>query len=283
MVMEKASRKTPIETAYVSYREMRRRKWAGNLSSAEYQRYFAVRSLRNYTRFWRMHGKETFMEMVNSSLASAKAWVIRWEAFEDWFRLLRPTEEAFSLHNGGVDVNGRGEEVLSNGGRVSWAWRDRYNSDVRAFDSTLSRIMESVDVIREQIELVNDDDVYGSVLEEIIGAGTALGLAPMDEYNSRDDGAVWFIDTETGLHYFALLGRFHPRYSPFSIIGECQPIQRPYWKGHNWTNLFLTGISSGVAAYPEVMRAISDYGLLGHFRYMLSNASTSSPEKIPGL
>ena len=55
----------------------------------------------------------------------------------------------------------------------------------------------------------DDDDVMETIVDSIVAAAQRVGLDPFEPWEDADDGAVWFINPDTGERHYFLLGQHH--------------------------------------------------------------------------
>ena len=161
---------TPISEAKSRYRSLRRRR--RRLSAQDRIWYYQLRYLQNHTANWRARGKAALVGMAEESLAETKRTLANWTEFHDW-------------------ISAQADTIKGKANRASYALI------CAKVDASVARVQEVVD------DYADDDSVIETITDSIIAAALPLGLEPHEAWEDADDGAVWFVNPETGhKHYF---------------------------------------------------------------------------------
>lgn len=193
---------TPLQRApkwFSSLRQRRRR-----LSGQDRFRYYFSRLYRNYVKKWESGGKERFIEDRQKSIDEHADYISTWNQFIVWMENnVRPNEERFQ------QVRGSGVDATSTRGVGTVKNREVYEGDLRAYEFFLGKISGRVEEVRDELDMaILDGDWLGNLVDEIHAAGYDLGLEPHPQWTDADDGAVWFINSETQNTYFVALTTF---------------------------------------------------------------------------
>lgn len=167
--------KTPISDARNRYRSLRRRR--RRLSHQERVWYYQLRWLQNHTANWRKSRKSQLVSMAAESLEKTTKTLADWQEFHDWFT----------------------------------AQESQVSSNNRNFFQVLcDKIDNEVGLVREVVDdYADDESILETIVDSVIAAGYNVGLEPYEPWEEADDGAVWFVNPETGFKHYFLLGRHH--------------------------------------------------------------------------
>ena len=167
---------TPITTAASRYNSLRRRR--RRLSPQDRVWYYSLRYLKNHTKLWRASRRDQLAEMAAESLDATKRTLAEWDEFHVW---LTAQEAA----------------IKSDANRAS-------------FQLICSKVEEAVARVQEVIDdYADDDSALETIVDSVIAAAMPLGLEPYEPWEDADDGAIWFVNPDTGLKHYFLLGQHH--------------------------------------------------------------------------
>ena len=179
---------TPISEADARYKKLRRKRRRLNLNDRVW--YNTLRYARNHTKQWRSARKGMLLDMAGESLDAMKKVLADWAEFHDW--------------------------LVAQGESVSQA-------NKRSFDLLCNKVNDSVVRVQEVVDdYADDESPLETIVESIVAAALPLGLEPYAPWEEADDGAVWFVNPDTGHKHYFLLGQHHEGW-PFEIMSR--PIQ----------------------------------------------------------
>ena len=167
--------KTPISEARSRYRALRRKR--RSLTPQDRAWYYQLRYLQNHTANWRRTRKAQLVEMATESLEAATRTLSEWNEFHAW-------------------INAQADQVSE--------------TNRPALQLICNRISDDTERLREVVDdYQDDDDVLETIVDSIVAAAQRVGLDPFEPWEDADDGAVWFINPDTGERHYFLLGQHH--------------------------------------------------------------------------
>lgn len=280
--------RTPVENADRIYKEVRR-KWR-RMGFEGRQKYFFGRTYRGYTKTWRSQRRDHMLARIVASIQETRDHLAMLKVHATWFAQARPTEETFKVRHNIENVDSTGSKDLANGGKVSWRWRDQFNSDVRIFDRAYSCLASSIEDVETQLEYVDDSaedtenpDPYYGLFDEIADILEPFGLELHEEYNERDDGCIWFRDVDTGqAHFYALINVHHgiwrsPQYNVMDgYMGTTDYGDR--WKQVPLADLSRTILYKTGGKFPDHLRSMRAYSdAIASIRWYFKNLEKTVP------
>ena len=262
------SEKTPMELANSEYKKLRRK--FRRLSREERIKYFVYRQNRYYTRDWHKKHKEALMERVERSMTETKQWVQNHERLLDWFESAMPTEETYMLKTGTTSVHQSG-----------------FASDKSTFSMFLDRMRGEVEVVKEQLELMDEEGSSIDMVRDELIAGIAVntGLDPHDDWNDRDDGCVWFTNSETGENYYYQMTYLAPSFGgKYEVVHSVSMSDRDWDRYSSYSviplnrSVVFSGGVGGVNRLGDITRVLRDYfgawnGVKWYVRNMVENGN----------
>ena len=271
---------TPLEKAPAWYRELRR-KWR-RLGAEERQRYFFARIHRDYVKRWNSRDRENLIERRQQSVEETRTYVARWTEFLDWMeQYVKPSEERFAQVRGrSVD----GTTTSDQGGNsASVKNRSVYDGDVRAYAFFTGRMRSRLDDVSDELDLAEDmsdgQTLLDNLIDEVHAAGMELGLDPHPQWVDGHDGAVWFVDQETGNTYFVLLSLF-VEFCDVVYSLEARRSPDPRWVNHGLVDLTRTALDiTKPAPRIDLSRYFRDY--FGYFNSSLRPYLRAADQEPP--
>ena len=173
--------------------------------------------LRKHTKHWRNQRKADLIEMAESSLASTKETLGDWHDFHEWFVA-------------------QGSQVKSKANKAS------FEILCRKVDDAVARVQDVVD------DYADDETVLETIVDSVVGAAMVLGLEPHDTWEGADDGAVWFVNPDTGFRHYFLLGEHHDGWK-FEIMSRPIPTQAVERGDDRWKQLPALNLSGQVLVW----------------------------------
>lgn len=233
------SAKTPLELADANWERMVPR-WnafrQGNrdaLTNEQVARYQTLKLHRKAPGRWRAGAPRAKLNAaLQISLLALQERVEAWEAFLDRYDEYGPTEAKFSELNGGVDVDSYEERDLPGGGTARVSRREVYENDLRIYNSFRNEIASEVREAKERLREFEvgeqTTDLVDNLVDEVLAAGQSIGLTAHDDWNDRDDGAVWFTDGDGKYYFFSLYYFAEHRFGQDaqSVVNELQVVDR---------------------------------------------------------
>ena len=191
---------TPISEAASRYKALRRRR--RRLSPQDRVWYYQLRYLQNHTRQWRDQRKDALEEMAGESLATTKRTLEDWKEFHTW-------------------LVAQGESLSTKASRAA------FRPICTKVDLAVARVQEVID------DYADDETRLETIVESIVAAALPLGLEPYDPWEEADDGAVWFVNPDTGHKHYFLVGQHHEGWQ-FEVMSRPIPSHRVEQGDDRW-------------------------------------------------
>ena len=207
---------TPLTEARTRYRALHRRR--RRLTPQERVWYYSLRYLQHHTEVWRRTRKALLVEMADTSLAKLADKVQEWKVFHDWLVA---------------------QEAQVSGG-----------PNRATFQLICGHVDDDVERVTEVLEDFNDEgeNVLVTIIEAVTAAGVRLGLEPYDPWEDADDGAVWFLNPDTGNKHYFLLGQHHDGWK-YDVMSRPIPTQKVERGWDRWEQFPGLDLSSQVLTW----------------------------------
>ena len=166
------------------------------------EKIFLLRQNRNTTSYWRRTLKGKLEGRIENSVRAVSEWVDKHEKFLEWFDENKPDGQ-------------------------------------KRHDKFYNEIKETVDAVKDQLAVFTNLDDESTVIDSLVTEIIAIvvsetGLVPNEALNSRDDGAVWFTNPDTGENHF-----FNLRMLPNQTYNVNQPFGLSYYAARDGVERLL--------------------------------------------
>ena len=144
-----------------------------------------------------------------------------------------------------------------------------------------------VEFVRERIEDYEDEDYFNLIYDEVTEVAESLGLERYEPFAPGEDGAVWFVDPDTGQKYFAGMKGLYSVNSTYSILSEFREDTLNYpngkWKNYPHINLLRTVMKPTYAkTFPNITYLIGKSGFLREVGKYFKQAHDENPAPWTG-
>ena len=178
--------KTPISDAKRRYRALRRNR--RRLSGNDRVWYYTLRYLQNHTANWQARGKDALIAMASDSLEATSQTLAEWQEFHTW-------------------ITAQGDSIKGKANKAS-------------FQLICNKVDASVAPVQDVIaDYADDESPFDTIIDSIVAAALPLGLEPYEPWEDVDDGAVWFVNPDTGNKHYFLIGQHHDGW-PFEVMSR---------------------------------------------------------------